>query len=109
MTRRDSKNPYQSPATPIERDFVSPEDTAIRWRFLTFVSVILTFLIVPIEIEIPFMFRQQSIEVIILARIVCWAVILTPLLSYCLLNGWRGIKIAKWRILLIGVVFLLTH
>jgi hypothetical protein len=82
----------------------------VRWRWLVFTSLILTFLIEVLPTEADLLLgalHLNNIELFFAIKVGCLAVILFPLVLYVSINGWRGIMSVKFRTALIMIIIIL--
>jgi len=105
MDKHNRVNPYQPPPP---ADVLNP-DMPLRWTWLPLVSLILAVLIevLPTEIDILLVLRDQGILKLILAKVCCLAIILAPLTVYVSLNGWKGIAFVRGKVWPIGIIVVL--
>jgi hypothetical protein len=103
---RAGVNPYESPQTACERPAASGEP-AVRGRQLVFASLLLAVFIEVFPTEADLMWSAlagRCVSLAVAAKATCLAIILIPLFLYVWINGWRGVKAAKGRIIAIGVI-----
>ena len=99
-------NPYQSPLERNERSG-SREQNALRGSWLPSASLILAFLIevLPTEADIVFIaLLKQQLHIALIAKAICLAIILAPLIAYLALNHWAGLRAARARIIGVFVI-----
>ncbi len=100
-------NPYQSPSSaPADGPVLSTESPA-RWRALVFLSVILAVLIEVLPTQVDFQVmaaRRHDVQSFLTVAAICFTAILAPVVLFVVINGWRGIRAVKWRIVLIGTI-----
>jgi uncharacterized membrane protein YozB (DUF420 family) len=105
----ETTNPYQSPLASSVAGTRPP--LPVRGRWLIFVSLVLAVLIevLPTEADILVAaYRDSDISLFLATKVICLAVILFPLATYVSLNGWRGVKDEKGRIIAIAIIVLLN-
>jgi hypothetical protein len=82
-------------------------DTNVRGRWLVFTSLILVVLIevLPTEGDLKYAaFMHRSLPLYVTVKIACLMTILSPLLVYIGLNGWKGIAAVKGRFVAICII-----
>jgi hypothetical protein len=102
-------NPYEAPR---QSSLPSPSVPEVDLRARGLVSVSLLFFVLievfPTEADITVVaVMHKDLPTFLVAKAVCLAVILAPLLFYLYFNGWRGFLAAKGRICLIVVLIVL--
>lgn len=105
---RDVRPTTQDTISPLESSTFNPdvtEESVVRERWLVFVSLILAILIVlTIEVDVTFPALFKGVQFYLMAKAVVLAVILSPLLLYVWINGWRGVIAARAVIVVIGTI-----
>jgi hypothetical protein len=103
-------NPYESPSAAPGQPSTSWREAAVRWEWLVSTSLILAVLIevLPTEADVLFIaLLHKDVSRFLVAKAVCVAVVLAPLVLYVAINGRRGVMAAKRKILVIGVIVVL--
>lgn len=103
---RAGVNPYESPQTACDPPAASGEP-AVRGRWLVFVSLLfaVSIEVFPAEADLLWVaLRRGSLTAFLAVKATCLVATLVPLILYTWINGWRGVKAAKGRIIAIGVI-----
>jgi hypothetical protein len=109
----ETANPYRAPTASDASEQPAVLSGQIRaWsRWLVFTSVVMVVLteVFPTEVDVLYMaMRTGNISSFLKAKAVCLALILVPLVIFFWINGWRGLKAVKARIIALGVIFVLN-
>jgi cellulose synthase/poly-beta-1,6-N-acetylglucosamine synthase-like glycosyltransferase len=105
-----SINPSDPPPQPCDPPGTSSVEIALRDPGLVRTSLGLAVLIeiCPMEADLTCMlFSLKGLPLFLAIKAVCLAIILAPLLRYFWLNGWKGAKAAKGKIIAVGTIVFL--
>ena len=82
----------------------------MRGRWLVLASLILAVLteVFPTEVDVLVVaVRSRDLSPFLITKTICLSLILTPLAVYLWMNGKRGMKAAKGRVIAIGTIVVL--
>ena len=106
----ETTNPYKSPeALDIYEQPPALSGQIPAWsRWLVFTSLVLAVLTFPTEVDFMAVAeRTGDILSFLEMMAICLALILVPLVFFFWINGWRGVKVVKGRIIAIGIIVVL--
>ena len=88
------------------------EDHKVRAEWLVPTSVTLAILLEVLPVEADFSYGHlfgfpTRVQTILSAKLVCVAMILAPLAIYYVLNGYRGLRHARGRVIAVCLIVLL--